>query len=263
MDHYDSVSDSDSDFQSCLSSSDSSYDSYPGLTPLQEVVETHFSGFPRNFNVVHINAQSIPAHFPDMLASFNQNNLHAIMVSESWLKPCLASISYTLPGFRLIRNDRIGAGGGGVAIYLRSHLAYTILSASSQPPTLDNGEHLFIEVELAHTKILLGVFYASSLRVNYFSSFENLLEYFSPSYTHTIIMGDFNTCLLKRDHRSSSLETLTRALNLNILPLSATHHFPNSTPSLLDLIMVSSLSHVSNYGQCSADAFSYHDLIFL
>ncbi|KAJ0176040.1 hypothetical protein K1T71_008214 [Dendrolimus kikuchii] len=76
-------------------------------------------------------------------------------------------------------------------------------------------------------------------------------------------MGDFNTCLLKHDQRSSSLETLIRSLNLHILPLSATHHFPNSTPSLLDLILISSLSHVSNHGQCPADAFSYHDLIFL
>ncbi|KAJ0171968.1 hypothetical protein K1T71_012731 [Dendrolimus kikuchii] len=76
-------------------------------------------------------------------------------------------------------------------------------------------------------------------------------------------MGDFNTCLLKQDHRSMSLESLVTASGLTILPLKATHYFPNSTPSLLDLIIVSSPSYVISHGQCSADAFSYHDLIFL
>ncbi|CAK1589714.1 unnamed protein product [Parnassius mnemosyne] len=76
-------------------------------------------------------------------------------------------------------------------------------------------------------------------------------------------MGDFNTCLLKGDNRSIKLEAIIEACNMQILPLSATHNFPNSTPSLLDLIMVSSSNLVFKHGQCPADAFSYHDLIFL
>ncbi|KAA5619160.1 hypothetical protein F3G63_36365, partial [Pseudomonas aeruginosa] len=135
--------------------------------------------------------------------------------------------------------------------------------ASDQSPLPNVSEHLFIEVGLTHAKILLGVFYSPSLHINYFSSFEKVLEDLLPCYEHTIIMGDFNTCLLKRDHRSSSLESIVTSSNMHILPLSATHHFPNSSPSLLDLILVSSLAHVARHGQCSADSFSYHHLIFL
>ncbi|CAH2109011.1 unnamed protein product [Euphydryas editha] len=76
-------------------------------------------------------------------------------------------------------------------------------------------------------------------------------------------MGDFNTCLLKDDTRSKRLLSAVQSCNMHILPLSATHNFPNSTPSLLDLIIVSSSDHVYKFGLCSADAFSYHDLIFL
>lgn len=76
-------------------------------------------------------------------------------------------------------------------------------------------------------------------------------------------MGDFNTCLLKRDRRCTSFETLTKSINLTILPLSATHKPPHTTASLLDLMLVSCPSHVVKYGQHTAHAFSHHDMIYL
>lgn len=255
VDSYHSCASSDE-----LNSGSSSFQSIPSLS---DTIISNFSDVTKNFNVVHINAQSIPSHFSDMLATFDTKNLHAILVSESWLKPCHSSTSYCLPGFQLIRNDRIGCGGGGVAIYLRTNIPFSVISMSTQPPPQNAGEHLFIEVTLSHTKLLLGVFYCHSSKVNYFSSFEKLLEDFTPNYPHTVLMGDFNTCLLKQDFRSSSLESITKSSNLNILPLNATHHFPNCCPSLFDIILVSSTAHVAKHGQCTADAFSYHDLIHL
>jgi len=118
-------------------------------------------------------------------------------------------------------------------------------------------------VELQHTKVLLGVYYSPSLRTDFLLSFEQLLENLTPCYNHTIIMGDFNTCLLKNDSRARSFKSIVESSNLSILPLHATHHFPNCTPSLLDLIIVSSAEHVTCHGQCSADAFSFHDLVYL
>lgn len=257
-------SDSEDDvYFSCSSHSSDSDDSVVCNIPsLSSTIDSVFCSVPKHFNIVHINAQSIPAHFPDMLASFDSKDLHAILISESWLKPCLPSTSYALPGFNLIRNDRIGRVGGGVAIYLRSYIPFSIVSKSPQPPPSNAGEHFFIEILFSHTKLLLGVYYCPSLHINYFASFETLLEDFLPSYDHSIIMGDFNTCLLKCDSRSSSLQSIITANNLSILSLDATHHFPNSIPSLLDLMIVSSLNHVSKHGQCTA-AFSYHDLIYL
>ncbi|CAH2095156.1 unnamed protein product [Euphydryas editha] len=76
-------------------------------------------------------------------------------------------------------------------------------------------------------------------------------------------MGDFNTCLLKGDSRCRRLMSIAEAFNLHILPLTATHNLPNCTPSLLDLMLVTAPASVSKFGQCAADAFSYHDLIYL
>lgn len=86
-------------------------------------LQCQFSDAPRNFNVVHINAQSIPAHFPDMLATFDSKNIHAILVSSS----CLPSTLYALPDFNLVRNDRAIGGGDGVGIYIRQHIPFTVV----------------------------------------------------------------------------------------------------------------------------------------
>lgn len=262
-----SNNDSDSDYEYFSLSSahgSTSEDSFHSSPPsLSETLCTTFEDCPKYFNAVHINAQSIPAHYPDMLAAFDVRDLHAILVSESWLKPCLPSTSYSLPGFHLIRNDRSVRTGGGVAIYLRSHIPYSIVSMSTTINPMHELEYLLIEITLSHSKVLLGVFYSPSLTINYFPVLEKLIEDFSHIYSHTIFMGDFNTCLLKNDHRSSSLLSIINSNNLHLPPLSATHHYPNSLPSLLDIMVVSSFDHVAKHGQYSANDFSFHDLLYL
>lgn len=253
--------DDGSDYLSASSLSDSSFQSLP--QSLDSLLEVSFESFSKNFNIVHINAQSIPAHYSDLLTTFSSNrNIHAILVSETFLKPCLPSTSYCLPGFHLIRNDRTGKGGGGVAIYLRGHLSFNLINKSPSA-YCESSEHLFIEVLMGHLKILLGVFYSPNLHIDYFAKFESLLESLVPTADHTIILGDFNTCLLKQDFRSNHLRSIVDSTNLNILPLTATHRFPGCRPSLLDLAIVSSVDHVSSHGQLPAEAFSYHDLLFL
>lgn len=162
----------------------------------------------------------------------------------------------------MIRNDRTGCRGGGVAIYLRCQIPYKVIS---QSPSVSTGsaEHLFIEVTLSHVKVLLGVVYSPDRNVDYFSGFDSLIQDFVPLYQHTIIQGDFNTCLLKNDSRSRRLLSIVEGANLQILPSNSTHHVPNCVPSLLDISIVSSLDHVATHGQFAADAFSYHDLIYL
>ena len=244
--------------------SNSSGDSFQSSSiPLNSFLESTFSPFPKNLNIIHINAQSIPAHYPDLLSTFETKDIHAVLVSETFLKPCLPSTSYALPGFHLIRNDRIGKGGGGVAIYLRSHIPFNIVTKSPAVYS-ESAEYLFIELLFGSLKLLLGVFYSPSMRIDYFSNFETLLENHMPHSDHTIIMGDFNTCLIKNDSRSKRLVDIIKSSNLNTLNFkNATHFFPGCLPSLLDLSLVSSLDYVSAHGQLSAEAFSYHDLLYL
>lgn len=220
-----------------------------------------FSNLPNNLNIAHINAQSVPGHYSDLLASFDSAHMDALLISESFLKPSLLSVHFALPGFVLICNDRTGKGGGGVAIYLRADIPYKVVSMSPSSYS-GSAEHLFLEITLHRVKMLLGVIYSPNLTIDYFDSFDSLLNDFCPAYDHVVLMGDFNTCLLKNDTRTHKLQSILSSFNLSILPLSATHHFPNCTPSLLDLIIVSNSNNVSSHGQLTA-CFSYHGLVFL
>lgn len=235
-------------------------DSVVGST-LHDRLDTVLQGCHSNLNVVHVNAQSILGHYSDFLASFSGQRIDAILVSESFLKPSLPSTMVSLPGFRLIRNDRTIRGCGGVAIYLRADIPCTVISQSVSQAD-EYPEHLFLEICLHHTKLLLGVYYSPSLHINYFANLESLLELFSPQYDNCIIMGDFNTCLIKNDSRTFKLQSLISSVNFTILPLHSTHHAPHFPPSLLDLMIVSKLNKVAKHGQLDAP-FSHHDLIYL
>lgn len=225
---------------------------------LSEILNNNFKPFARNFNVCHINAQSIPSHFADLLESFDQPNLHAVLVSETWLKPSLPSVCYPLPGYILVRNDRTEKRGGGVAIYLKSNFAYKIVLQS--PSTYSAcAEYLFLEVDVG-LKLILGVVYCPP-NVNFFSKLENSLETLMVDYTHFIIMGDFNTCLLNNNYRSSKLTDIIESLNMNLLDLLPTHH-TGISDTLLDLIVTSHKELVAAHGQFAAPAFSHHDLIY-
>lgn len=68
-------------------------------------------------------------------------------------------------------------------------------------------------------------------------------------------MSDFNTCPLKQDGRASRLCSIANSANLHVLS-QGTHSFSNYSPSLPDLILVSSLDHVDKHRQYPADAIS-------
>lgn len=260
------MSDDDSFYSACnISSFTSSDDSfYENADSFGNLLSNALSQSPLALNVCHLNAQSIPAHYTDLLDSFGSQTssvVHAILVSESWLKPSLPTTAYSLPGFVLIRNDRTDKRGGGVAIYIRSEFTYKVI-ASSPSSYSASAEYLFIEVQSKRAKALLGVIYCPP-SVNYFSSLESLLEAHCSDYAHHIIMGDLNTDLLKSTSNSNHLLDIVKSVNLSILPSGPTHHNPDASDSLLDLIFTSSRDHVILHGQLPAPGFSRHDAIYL
>ncbi|KAM3968437.1 uncharacterized protein ACR2FA_003413 [Aphomia sociella] len=192
---------SDEEYFSLSSSSSTSFSSVDAADisdspTLENNINVTFSTYDKNFNVAHINAQSVPAHHTDLLTTFTSKHVHAILISESFLKPSLSSTLFPLPGFQLIRNDRtcvvVDGGGsrmvgcGGVAIYLRNDISFKIASVS---PSEHNGpEYLFIEINLHHAKAFLGVFYSPSLHVDFFSTLEDALMDLRPQFDHFILM---------------------------------------------------------------------------
>lgn len=115
-----------------------------------------FAKFPRNLNVCHIKAQSVPAHHSEFLNTFRGGWIHACLISETFLKPALPSRFFSLPVYVLIRNDRTGKGVVGVAIYLWSDITFQIISKSASS-YCKSMEYIFLEIIVGTIQFLLGV----------------------------------------------------------------------------------------------------------
>lgn len=257
------MSSNDDSFHSAVDSDDTLFsdcDSNSEPT-LKEYIIDNCRQFKKCFNVCHINAQSLPKHFFEIHDTFTSSEIHAILISESWLKPSYSSFFCSLSGYVLIRNDRVGKGGGGVAIYLRSDIRYKVLAHSSTQYS-ESMEYLLLEITVGGAKALLGTIY-SPPNISYLSELESLLFTYSLEYTHQIIMGDFNTDLLRNSQKSESFKAVMESVNFSVLPLSPTHHNITSSDSWIDFILVSSPEYVVSHGQISAPGFSRHDLIHL
>ncbi|KAI5710253.1 hypothetical protein M8J75_007042 [Diaphorina citri] len=73
------------------------------LSAVNRKLKTEFSSFPKCFKAMHLNAQSIQPHLHELRGIVDGVSLHAILVSESWLKPALSTNVVNIPGYRLCR----------------------------------------------------------------------------------------------------------------------------------------------------------------
>lgn len=228
---------------------------------LHDYLSNNFSQFPKLFNCVHINAQSLANddHYSNFLATFSDCAVSAILVSETWLKPSIPKARVKLAGYNCIRHDRKYSGGGGVAIYLRDSIKYNVLKTSDANHA--GVEYILIEAWCSGSKFLLGVFYRPPT-ISFLDEFETLLMNYLPHFCDVILMGDFNCNLLRSDSPITAFKDVVSSVNLCILPTTATYHIP-SCSSLLDLMLVVVPRKVKHFNNVGAPGFSNHDLVHL
>lgn len=144
-----------------------------------------------NLKICHLNCQSLRAHCSDLINLLEDGNWHIIGVTESWLKPHMSNDLVSFPGYQIYRNDRLGKGGGGVALYVREDFVVRILAASDGE---FSGLPEFLVAEVhgnSFCKSLISVVYRAP-NLKFPIDFWEIQAKLSPSYRHSIIMGDFN-----------------------------------------------------------------------
>lgn len=239
--------------------SDSASDTFIGTA---ETLVNNLAPFPKNFKAAHINAESLKGHIDEVRTVFRHQIFDLIAVSESWLKPSIPSSEVSLPGYYLLRNDRVNKKCGGVAVYIKSNLKAKVLfntphEYSAKP------EFMFIEIELPNLDLLLfGTCYRPP-KIGHFTDFESALLRYMPNYRRVLVMGDMNTDLqmTNRNFDYHQLTTTFESCNMTILPLDATHHTATSD-TLIDLIVTNDLSDILHHGQLPVPGISKHDLIY-
>lgn len=208
----------------------------------------------------HVNAQSVFAHLDEFREFFINSQFQLIAVSETWFKPSMSDDLVSLDGYDLLRHDRLGRSGGGVAIYFRKHLSARVLSISENLD--DVPEFPIVEVDITNaSKILIAVVYRPP-KIGHLDQFEDSFSNLVINYKYAITFGDFNANLLSDNFDSVHLRNTMLRLGFSIILYGPTHHTATSQ-TWLDICAVNDADKVVLSGQLPVPFLSCHDLIFI
>ena len=120
-------------------------------------------------------------------------NALMVAVTETWLSPDIfdSEVTHSFPGYSLLRCDRVGRQGGGVALYIKEDLTGDVLGS------FDNGVCELLVVMVHQLNTVVAVMYRPpNTRLSEFSETISKLDSLLtdlPTPTPIItLMGDFN-----------------------------------------------------------------------
>lgn len=205
----------------------------------------------------HLNIRSVFTGFNDFKNIIENYDFDVMMLSETWLTSDVDSIAVNIPGYRFIRKDRVGRGGG-VASYVKVDLLCDIINFDFV--VNDKLEFLFINLKINSVNIAVGVFYRPpNTNINQFiNDFDNIFSFLCPTVDEVICVGDFNVDFFNINNPLSSCfdsYNLTQILN-------EPTRISNRSSTLLDPICVTNKNIVSSYGTLGADNISDHRIVF-
>ena len=73
---------------------------------------------------MNANIRSIVSKTDELTYYLSSNNISVAALTETWLKDTMATEFFEIDGYSMIRNDRNGRRGGGVAVYIKNSLSY-------------------------------------------------------------------------------------------------------------------------------------------
>lgn len=215
----------------------------------------------KSIKLCHLNVENLRSHRESFINVVYDGVFDVIGLSETFLKPAVSSEPFMLSEYNLIRHDREGKEGGGVALYIKKKFKYNVV-AKSDNVYRKKPEFLIVEVSLGY-KFLLCLMYKPP-KAGYLSDFFDIVGNLIPLYSDIVIMGDLNIDLSSNRvfvEKTMFINSVSN-LNLTVLPLKPTYHLPNSD-TLLDLIIVNNVNRIKKFGQFATSGISYHDLIYL
>lgn len=212
-----------------------------------------------------MNSQSICARkltkIDELRKILSISNVDIACICETWLRENINDAILKIPGYNIVRNDREGRIGGGIAIFLKKGISFHVIAKSLYDVTDPQTEYLVIEINVDNKKILIAAFY-NPPGVDCSDLLNSLLVQYGFSFTRLCLVGDFNTNLL--DNESTRCR--------NFIDTLASHHmishgneptfFHQNGASQLDLIITNNELEVLKFNQVEVPMLSRHDLVF-
>lgn len=208
-------------------------------------------------NFLHMNVRGLSSSMDTLRSVLHSCEFQFFGVTETWLSKNTRSNPHNinLSGFKFIshprQNDKIR---GGVGMFIKRGINSKILLKSDQNIEV---EYMFIEVNTAREKFVIGVVYKPPSS-NSIESLDSVLSDFALQYNNIILMGDFNVDMLKDNTKTRSFLNFWTALNLHPITFQATHFGPHN-PSSLDLFVTNHPNKILRKAQLSLSAISDHE----
>ena len=202
-----------------------------------------------SFSILHTNIRSIPKNLNNFESYLNSldHDFSVIGVSESWLKPSTVDL-YGLGGYRPEHNFRPLQTGGGVSLFIKDSIEYTV--RSSMCFNNDIIESLFIEIDkdaLGKNKnVLIGVIYRPpGTDIKRFNDcLEKLFAIIKSENKLSYMMGDWNINLLSVEHHEPSQDFLDLLMSNSLIPtITKPTRVTHRSATLIDNIFSGGLFH--------------------
>ena len=146
----------------------------------------------RGFKLASLNITSLRKHIDELRVLLADNSLDVLSINETRLDDSVTDNEVHIPGYDIIRRDREynGRFGGGVCIYVRSTINYSLRPDLS----VAHLENVCVEIRKPRSKpFLITTWYRppnSSTEI--FSHFETLVGKLDAENIEFYLMGDFN-----------------------------------------------------------------------
>ena len=162
----------------------------------------------RGFEVCHLNIRSLVPKFDEFIGLVEPHRFDIITLSETWLSGDVDSARIAIDGYGVLRNDRVGRGGG-VAAYFRNDISAVPITVSHLV------EQLWFSFVVGRKKFAVGVAYRPPNfdRDEFLNELENTLAEIIPTVDRIIIMGDLNIDML--DPTAASARSLSRSARVS------------------------------------------------
>lgn len=212
-----------------------------------------------DFKLGHVNIRSLYPSFNDLKNILVNEKFKLLGITETWLTPLIISDVLDVDGYRIIRNDRDGRGGG-VALYYDSSLNVKIFSAENTPEL----EQLWITIKIKQFNYGIGIVYRPpSQNINEsLKTLENSIADILPSVDNLIIMGDLNINMFNLNSNATvQLLELMGTYNLSQLVCEPTR-INNISSTLIDLIITNNNNLITNIGCSDLHDLTDHRLVF-
>nr|CAI5855438.1 unnamed protein product [Callosobruchus analis] len=145
----------------------------------------------------HVNCRSLLLHFNNFEEHVRNRKYSLIAVSETWLNDQIHDDAVELYGYRIVRKDRDGRGGG-VAMYVKDNIRYEGFNVETV-----TFEILALSFKLNGLKFKAAIIYRPPGFTNmdsFFSVFDETVAMLHLTCDRLILTGDFNINMLKVDN---------------------------------------------------------------